>query len=183
MGLKPRYKSDYKQYIITALQVMIDNLCIRLQIVEGSSFRLDTEEEHRKLFAGLCCQTPPSPEELRQSVEEARDESIQELGHIQKRIDEVRVLKEVFKGPEVPSPQILNKTYGTLRSSLIHEAMDLCMGNPREKVFATGIAGLDKEKAEEVERIGKNIQAYSEALMFGFNMSTFFWNEFPFDSP
>jgi hypothetical protein len=182
MGLKPRYKPDNKQSVIAALQVMIDNLYTNLQITDKITFDLDTVEEHRKTFE-MCDETPPPAEELRQSVEEAKDRSIRELGHIQKRIDEVRALKDAFESSEIPSPAVLGKTYRALRSSLTLEAMQLCIGNPREEIFASGIAGLNlgKEKAEEVDRLGKTLQAYTEALMFSFNLSMIFWNEFPFD--
>lgn len=182
MGLKPRYKPDRKQSVIAALQVMIDNLYTNLRISDKVSFDLDTEEGHRRMFE-MCDEPPPSADELRKSVEESKDKSIRTLGHIQKRIDEVRALKDAFETPEIPSPEVLGKTYRALRSSLVFEAMQLCIGNPREQIFTNGIAGLNlgKEKAEEVDRLGKTLQAYTEALMFGFNVSTFFWNEFPFD--
>ncbi len=179
MSLKTKYNPDHKQTVIAALQVMIDNLCTNLQIIDSVSSDLDTEEEHRRIFEP--CDPPLSPEELRQSLEDSRDSSIRELGHIQKRIDEVRALKEAFDAEGFPSADVLGKTYTALRSSLIYAAMGLCFGNPREQIFTTGVIGLGKEKAEEVEQLGKTIQAYTEALMFGFNVSMFFWNEFPFD--
>jgi hypothetical protein len=184
MGLKPRYRSNGKQSVIAALQVMIDNLRTKLRIIDRVSFDLDTEEEERKTFE-LLGEPRPSSEELRQLVGERGDKSIRKLGHIQRRIDEVRWLKEAFEAPEVPTSEILGKTYVALRSSLTLEAIQLCLGNPREQIFAVGINSLSlgKEKAEEIERLGKTIQAYSQALVFGFRVDTFFWNEFPFDDP
>lgn len=183
MGAKPKYKVESKACIIQALQVMLDNLYVRLRICDTVSLEFDTEEEHRKLFEGNEDLLTPSQEELFESLEESKDRSIRELGHIEKRITEVRCLKEAFEGSEVPPLDVLSKTYGALRSSLIFEAMNLCSGNPRAEIFASGVAGLNlgKEKIEEIERLGNTMQVYSEALWFGFNLFPFRWSEFPFD--
>jgi len=182
MSLRPKYSPASKDRIIAALQVMIDNLRRDLLITEKVSSDLDTEEEHRNINE-LCELPPVSAEELRQSVESAKDESISKLGHIQKRIDEVRALKEAFESSDIPSRMICSKAYWALRSSLLFEAMHLGVGNPTKEIFGKGIAslGLSKEKVEDIERLGRTIEVYTEALWFGFHLSPHSWGEFPFD--
>jgi hypothetical protein len=179
MGLKPRYHPDRKELIIAALQAMLNNLLEELRIEDKVSFDVDTIEIARTDLADFKL----SEAELAEDVQQRRDDSTKKLGHMQKRIEELRALKEAFEGSDIPAPQILQKTYVALRSSLLHEAMNLSFGNPLEQIIETGVQRLGKEKAEEIRRIGKTIDTYVPALMWGFNMNPFMWNEFPFDTP
>jgi hypothetical protein len=179
VGISLRYRPEAASYIVVALQVMLENLRSDLLLNEVVSSELDTDEEHEEVFKDS--ELPMTAEDIRQMVEKSKDKTMAELGHAQKRIDEVEALKSAFESSTTPSVAILNQTYAALRSSLTLEAMRLCFHNPREHIFATGVVGLGVEKAEEVQRIGKTLQIYTEALMFGFNLNTLSWNEFPFD--
>jgi hypothetical protein len=154
---------------------------MNLQTAEKVSSELDTEEEHRKIFEDDKDEEDISDEEVREWVEISKDRTIRKLGHIQRRIDEVQSLKDAFEDQSGPDLLTLQKTFWTLRSAILLEVMHLCFGNPTQEIFTKGVTDLSEEKATEVTNIRKSLEAYSSALMLGFNVSPFFWSEFPFD--
>jgi len=179
VALQQRYKTEHKQMVIDALQAMLDRLQQKLRIYDFVSMHLDTPEEHRDILDTLGIHG--SPEELAESLNASRDRSISDLGHIQKRIDEVRCLKEAFEAG-TPSPSNINRAYAAIRSSQLYESMELAVCCPLKQIVAAGVADLSDEKKAEVQLISKMLRVYSDALMFGFNLSPMFWSEFPFDT-
>jgi hypothetical protein len=179
MALELRYKPEYRDVVIDALQVMLDNLGTKLQIQDGVSLYLDTREEYQTLNEAM--RIGLTEEQISESVQAGRDRSALLLGHIQRRIAEVKVLKEAFELPTSPSQCILNQAYTAIRSSLLYEAMNLALCCPVKSIITAGVSGLGKTKVKEVHRLGDTVEAYSKALMCGFGLSPIFWSEFPFD--
>jgi len=171
----PRYRHDARKYIAQALKTMLENLDKQLEITDHVTGILDTVEEHRKMDEDFAMKS--TEEELAKSLEDSRDQSIAEIGHIQRRIDEVKQLKAAFESSKSPSIEVIEKTYWALFDSIVFEAV-----RRHGMLLEPDKSTWSAERLAEDKREKYNIYMYSQALMLGFGvMPQMCWYRFPFD--
>lgn len=175
MAKGPRYRHEAREYIVLALDTMIENLSYKLQISESVSYQLDTPEAIREMEEDFEMESTEEDREL--YLEEARTQSIAGFGHIQRRLDEVRRLKAALESPEPPSSELVEKTYIAIRDSIVFNAIrrhGLVLEHDKSKWNA------ERHEQERLEKL--SLHHYSQALMLGFGLwPQMSWHCFPFD--
>lgn len=177
MASGPRYRHESRDTIIEALDIMLENLNQHLEITDSVSLKLDTLEVQRSIEKDLDIECTDA--ETQKHVDESRDQSTAEIGHIQKRIAEVMYLKEAFASAKQPSLEILQNTYRALYDSIVFESIKrygLVLNSDKSKWCS--------KRLEEDEREKRSIHLYAQALMLGFGTwPQMRWYRFPFDRP
>lgn len=175
MARGPKYRHESRKYIVLALATMIENLDKKLKITDSVTGQLDTLEEHRKMDKDL--ERDSSEEELERGLDESRDRSIAEIGHIQRRIEDVKQLKAAFESHRSPPDEVIKKTCDALKDSIVFEAIKLygLLLKPDKSTWGA-------ERLAEDEREKYSTHIYAQALMLGFGVwPQMRWHSFPFD--
>lgn len=172
-----RHTSVRAEHIVTALDAMLEHLNHLLKVTDKDAEETDTPEWIQKTELELVPDGKVyTEEELENEVNKNRDQTIAELGHLQRRIGEVKALRDAFAGIECPSDYVILKTFHALKSSITYEAMWLYTFVVEPSRDRTA-----EHTAEDLAR-KQRIRAYSQGLFFGFNCSAHMgWNYFPFD--
>jgi hypothetical protein len=170
-----KYRHDARQYVALALQTMIENLDMHLKVVDSVANELDTMEEHRKLDEEL--EMNSSDEEIASMLEDSRDETIAKIGHIQRRTEELKLLKKAFESKTRPADDAIASVCAALHDSIVFEAMKIYGFSPEPNTST-----WKPEMIEQLKREKYSIHMYAQALMLGFGvMPRMRWHLFPFD--
>jgi hypothetical protein len=173
----PRYRHEGRVSIIPALEAMIDALDESLRVIVTVADEINTVEAYREMDeeVGIFI----SEDDLRRDVENGQDQSMVEIGHVQRRIAEVQSLKAAFESEVLPSSEVLTKTYVALMDSINYEAIRVYGLTTGDNTSDWNAKRLAEDKKEEYR-----IHLYSYALIAAFGVMPFMrWHRFPFDTP
>lgn len=177
MTIQPKYRHTGRDSVVVAFEAMIDALDEMLKITIEVDEEIGTIEAYRAMDEEVGIYT--SEEELRIDVEKGQDQSMADIGHIQRRIAEVKELKAAYESPVVPSKEVLAKTYTALMHSINYEAIRVYGLTAGDDTSGWNAKQLAEDKKEKYR-----IHLYSYALIAAFGVMPFMkWHRFPFDTP
>jgi hypothetical protein len=162
------YLPGYNGIVLKALDSIIDSLGRLLMRYEHLTNAIDKEasEHPAMLFLGGVVK---SDKDLEAAHEERRNSDSRVLGHILKRRDEVKALKEAWE-TRTPSQEQVEKIFAAIKSCMLHDSMRLTLMSP-------------EREPDEFARLEETTDNYAAVLSIVFGLIPMAWEEFPLDLP